>query len=261
MSRMDDKFLEEIIGTLKSQTRRQVIELLLENPRGLRFSEIAGSLSIYPSTLEKHLAKLVRSRVISHHGVRYLSTVNSILVWDKFKNLQKIDSSSFFFSHILPIENHCLRDRFGSLTFEVIPDLISIINQIRNDFNDTQEIIQAGGNLDYHIGKSVYGSGMLNHKNKQVEIILTRQLINQIKNHEEENLFRSQFDEKTTRLYEIEDCNFGLGVAESSGFLFLPQLDLKIDYNQCLYTKDSEAIEWLREIFGHLRAQSQIFNH
>lgn len=261
MSRMDDKFLEEIVGTFKSQTRRQVVELLLENPRGLRFSEIARALSIYPSTLEKHLAKLVRSRVISHHNVRYLSTVNSILIWDKFKNLQKIDSSSFLFSHILPIENHDLRVRFGSLTFEVIPDLISIINQIRIDFNDTQGLIQAGGNLDYHIGKSVYGSGMLNHKNKRVEIILTRQLINQIKSHEEENIFLSKVDEKTTWLYEIEECNFGLGVGDSSGFLFLPQLDFKIDWNQCLYTKNQEAIEWLREVFGHLKVQSQVFNH
>jgi predicted transcriptional regulator len=260
MSQMDDELFEDIVGAFKSQTRRQVVELLLENPRGLRFSEIARALSIYPSTLEKHLAKLVRSRLIAHYDNLYLSTVNSILVWEKFRNLQKIDSRPYLFSHIFPIENHDIRIRFGSLTFEVISDLISIINQIKNDFNDTQELIQAGGNLDYQIGKTVYGSGMLNHKNTRVEIVLTRQLINQIQNREEENLFLSKFDEKTTWLYEIEECNFGLGVGESSGFLFLPKLDFEIDYNQCLYTKDPEAIEWLRELFDHLKAQSQIFN-
>lgn len=257
---MNDDFLEEIIGALKSQTRRQVVELLLENPEGLRFSEIARALSIYPSTLEKHLAKLVRSKVISHHDIHYLSTVNSILVWENFKNLQKIDSGSYLSSHTLPIENHDLRVRFGSLTFEVILDLISIVNQIKNDFKAAQDLIQAGGNLDYQIGKTVYGSGMLNHKNTQVEIILTRQLINQIQNQEEENLFLSKFDEKKTWLYEIEECNLGLGVGESSGFLFLPKLDFEIDYNQCLHTKDPDAIEWLRDLFDHLKAQSQIFN-
>jgi len=257
---MKDELLEDIVGAFRSYTRRQVIELLLENPRGLRFNEIARALSIYPSTLEKHLAKLARCRIISHHDNRYLSTVNSILIWEKFKNLQKIDSSSFLSSHILPIENYGLRDRFGSLNFEVILDLISIINQIKNDFDDTQNFIQAGGNLDYQIGKTVYGSGMLNHKNTRVEIILTRRLINQIQNREEENLFLSGFGEKTTWLYEIEKCDLGLGVGKSSGFLFLPKLDFEVDYNQCLYSKDPEALEWLRELFGHLKAQSQIFN-
>lgn len=257
---MDDELLEEIVGAFKSQTRRQVVELLLEKPRGLRFSEIARALSIYPSTLEKHLAKLVRSRVISHHDNRYLSTVNSILIWEKFKSLQNIDSKPYLCSHILSIEDHDLRVRFGSLTFEVILDLISIINQIKNDYNDKQELIQAGGNLDYQIGKVVYGSGMLHHKNTRVEIILTRELINQIQNREEENLFLSRFDENKTLLYEIEECDFGLGVGESSGFLFLSKLDFEIDYNQCLYTKDPEAIEWLRELFDYLKAQSQIFN-
>ncbi|MFW9845666.1 MAG: ArsR family transcriptional regulator [Candidatus Thorarchaeota archaeon] len=257
---MEDDLLEEIVGAYRFHMRRQVVELLLDNPRGLRFSEIARALSIYPSTLEKHLAKLVRSRIISHHDGRYLSTMNTILIWEKFKNLQKIGSSPFLSSHILPIKNHDLRVRFGSLTFEVIFDLISIINQIRNDFNETQELIQAGGNLDYHIGRTVYGSGMLNHKNSRVEIVLTHQLINQIQNREEENLFLSGFDEEATRLYEIETCDLGLGVGESSGFLFLPRLDFQIDYNQCLYTKDPEAIRWLRDLFAHLKQQSQIFN-
>ena len=257
---MDDELLEEIVGAFKSQTRRQVIELLLENPRGLCFSEIAKALSIYPSTLEKHLARLVRSAVISHHDNRYLSTVNSFIIWEKFKNLQKIDSRPYLSSHTLPIENHDLRVRFGSLNFEVILDLISIINQIKNDFNNTQELIQAGGTLDYQIGKTVYGSGILSHKNVQVEIILTRQLINQIQNRAEENLFLSGFDENKTWLYELEECDLGLGVGKSSGFLFLPKLDFKVDYNQCLYTKDPAAIEWLRDLFNHLKAQSQVFN-
>ncbi|MFX0108182.1 MAG: ArsR family transcriptional regulator [Candidatus Hodarchaeota archaeon] len=257
---MDDDSLDEIVGTFKSRTRREVVELLLENPRGLRFMEISKSLRIHPSTLENHLAKLVGSRVISHHEDLYLSTVNSIILWERLKHLRNIDSNSYLSSHILPLENHNLRARFGPLTFEVIPDLISIINQVKNDFNDTQALIQAGGNLDYHIGKSVYGSGMLNHKNTRVEIILNRQLVNQIRNREEENLFLNQFDEETTRLYEIEECSLGLGVGESSGFLFLPQLDSEIDYNRCLYTKEPKAIEWLRDVFGHLKAQSQIFN-
>lgn len=260
MFELENELLEEIIGAFKSQTRRQVVKLLLKHPRGLRFSEIARALSVYPSTLEKHLARLVRSGVISHHDNRYLSTVNSIIIWEKFKNLQEIDSRSYLDSHILLVENHDLRVRFGQLTFEVIPNLISVINQIKNDFNCTQEFIQAGGNLDYEIGKTVYGSGMLDHKNSRVELILTRELINQIQNQEEENLFLSRFDEKTTWLYEIEECDLGLGVGESSGFLFLPKLDFEIDYNQCLYTKDPTAIEWLRELFSHLIAQSQIFN-
>jgi len=257
---MDNKSLEEIVSSLKSQTRRQVVKLLLETPRGLRFSEIARTLNIHPSTLEKHLARLMKSRVISHFNDRYLSTVNSILIWEKIKNLQKIDNGSYLFSHILPLDNYELRDRFGSLNFKIIHDLISIINQIKTDFNDTQKLIQAGGNLDYQIGKSVYGSGMLNHNNTRVELILTRQLINQIQNLGEENLFLNKFDEKTTWLYEIEECNLGLGVGESSGFLFLPQLDFEIDYNQCLYTKDTAAIEWLREVFRLLKTQSQTFN-
>ncbi|MFW9889347.1 MAG: ArsR family transcriptional regulator [Candidatus Thorarchaeota archaeon] len=257
---MDDEFLDEIVGILKSRTRREVVELLLENPRGLRFMEISKSLRIYPSTLEKHLARLVGSRVVAHHENLYFSTVNSILLWERFKHLRNLNSSSYLSSHILPLENHNLRARFGSLTFEVIPDLISIINQIKNDFNEAQGLIQAGGNLDYHIGKSVYGSGMLNHKNTRVEIILNRQLMKKIQNRGEENLFMTQFDEKTTWVYEIESCNLGLGVGDSSGFLFLPGLDFAVDYNQCLYTKDPDTVQWLREVFGHLKAQSQIFN-
>ena len=260
MSQMENEPPEEIIGALKSQNRRQVIKLLLENPRGLRFSEISRALNIYPSTLEKHLAKLVKSRVISHYDIRYLSTANSIMIWEKFKNLLTNVSNPYLFSHTLLLENHNLRARFGSLDFEVIPDLISIIKQIKNDFSKTQCLIQAGGNLDYHIGRSIYESGMLNHKNTQVELILTRRLISQIQRQGEENLFLSKFDEKKTWLYKIEECSLGLGIGECSGFLFLPQLNIEVDYNQCLYTKSPEALEWLREVFGHLKAQSQIFN-
>ena len=142
----------------------------------------------------------------------------------------------------------------------MIPDLISIINQIKNDFNDTQALIQAGGNLNYQVGKGVYESGMLSHKNTRVELILTQHLIDQIQLQEEESLFLSKFDEKTTWLYKIEKCSLGLGVGESSGFLFLPLLDFEVDYHQCLYTKSRDALKWLREVFGHLKAQSQVFN-
>ncbi|MFW9850750.1 MAG: ArsR family transcriptional regulator [Candidatus Thorarchaeota archaeon] len=256
---MNDGYFEEIISTLNSHTRRQVLQLLLENPQGLRFSEIARALNIYPSTLEKHLALLVTNKMISHHDVSYFSTVNSILIWDKLEDLKKLDSHPYLSSHIFPLDNQNLRNRFGSLYFEIIPDLISIINQIKNDFSEPQTLVQAGGNLDYQIGKSVYRSGLLNHKNTRVEIILTKQLIDKIRSQQEEDLFLSGFDDKTTCLYEIEECSMGLGVGKYSGFLFLPQLDFKVDYNQCLYTKSTDALEWLREIFNHLRAKSQIF--
>ena len=257
---MEDDVLEELVGALKSQTRRKVVKLLLENRRGLRFSEITRALHIYPSTLEKHLDILVKSRIIAHHENRYLSTVNSFFIWEKFKNLQNIDSIPFLSSHILDIEHRDLRERFGSLTFEVIHDLISIINQIKKDFDDKQKLVQAGGNLDYYIGRAIYGSGMLDHKKTRIELILTHNLITQIQNQKEENLFLSGFDEQLTWLYEIQDCSLSLGVGESSGFLFLPDLDTNIDYNQCLYTTHPDALDWLREVFGYLKAQSQVFN-
>ncbi len=256
---MDDEHLEKTIGALKAQKRRQVVELLLENPQGLRFNEISRALSIYPSTLEKHLAKLVESLVISHHDGRYLATVNSIHISDAIKNLQRNGFIYYLSSHILLLDNHELRARFGSLIFEVIPDLISIINQIKSDFDETQVLIQAGGNLDYQIGKSIYQSGMLNHEKIQVELILTHELIDLIRSHGEENLFMNQFNDKTTRLYEIQECSLGIGVGESSGFLFLPRLDFEVDYHQCLYTRSSSSIAWLRDVFGYLKAQSQVF--
>lgn len=257
---MEDEFLEQIIGSLKLQIRRQVVTLLIENPLGLRFSEISKSLGIYPSTLEKHLAKLVDSRVISHHDGRYLATANSVFIWNAIRNLQAIDASPYLSTHVLLLDNQNLQSRFGSLSFEVIPDLISILHRIKVDFNEAQSLVQAGGDMDYQIGKSVYESGMLSHKETRVELILTKRLVDMIRSREEENLFMSQFNERTTWLYTIAECSLGLGVGDSSGFLFLPQLDFEVDYHQCLYTRSPITIAWLREVFAHLRAQSQVLN-
>jgi len=260
MNIMDDDLFEGVLACIKSQTRRKVIELLLENPHGLRFSEISTFLNIYPSTLEKHLSKLVATRAVSHHDNLYLATVNSLFLWSRIKKIQNLDSNSYLSSHLLPLANENLRVKFGSLEFDVIPDLISIINLIRNDFSEKQSLIQAGGNLDYHIGKSVYGSGMLDHSQVKVEIILTHELIDRIRTQGEEDIFLGGFNERTTWLYEIKECNLGLGVGTSSGFLFLPTLDLKVDYNQCLYSRSSDSLSWLRELFDNLKKQSIIFN-
>ncbi len=257
---MDDKFLNEIMGVLRSRTRRQVLELLLHNVHGLRFSEIARTLGIYPSTLEKHLASLVKSGTIAHHDRLYLPTLNSGRIWHSLDGFLSMTQEPYLMTHTLPLEDEILQLEFRPLSFEVIPDLISIINRIRDDFEEPQTLIQAGGQLNYQIGRSVYGSGMLSHKKTKVEIVLTTQLINEIRERGEESLFLSQFDEKKTQLYSIKECSLGLGVSDFSGFLFLPGLDREIDFHQCLYTQSREGVAWLKKIFGHLKTQAQVFN-
>jgi predicted transcriptional regulator len=257
---MDDESLDEAMGVLRSRTRRQVLELLLHNIRGLRFSEIAKTLKIYPSTLEKHLAILVKSGTIAHHNRLYLPTLNSGRIWRALDGFLSMTPEPYLMTHTLLLEDETLRLEFRSLTFDVIPDLISIINRIRNDFERPQTLIQAGGQLDYQIGRSVYGSGLLSHKKTKVEIILTAQLINDIRERGEEELFLSQFDESKTQLYSIKECSLGMGVSDSSGFLFLPGLDYEIDFHQCLYTQSREGVAWLKKVFGHLKTQAQVFN-
>ncbi|MFW9886247.1 MAG: winged helix-turn-helix domain-containing protein, partial [Candidatus Thorarchaeota archaeon] len=192
---MDDESLNEIMGVLRSRTRRKVLELLLHSVQGLRFSEIARALEVYPSTLEKHLASLVKSGTIAHHNLLYLPTLNSGRIWQALDGFLSMFPEPYLMTHTLPLEDDVLRRECRSLTFEIVPDLISIINKIREDFEKSQTMIQAGGQLDYHIGRSVYGSGMLSHKKTRVEIILTEQLINDIRYRGEESLFLSQFDE------------------------------------------------------------------
>jgi predicted transcriptional regulator len=258
-SNLDDESLNAIMRVLRSRKRRQVLELVLHNVQGLRFSEIARALEIYPSTLEKHLASLVKSGAIAHHNQLYLPTLNSGLIWQALDGFLSISPEPYLMTHTLPLEDDMLRREFRSLTFEVILDLISIINKIRDDFEKPQTMIQAGGQLDYHIGRSVYGSGMLSHKKTKVEIILNEQLINDIRCRGEESLFLSQFDESMTQLYSIKECSLGLGVSDSSGFLFLPRLDHVVDFNQCMYTQSREGVSWLKKVFGCFKKQAQIF--
>jgi len=257
---MDDESLNEILRVLKSTTRRRVLELLLENPYGLRFSEIAKTLEIYPSTLEKHLEKLVKSGVIAHHERLYLSTVYSGRICETLNGFLAIPPGHYLSTHTLLLDDPALLLEFRSLRFEVIPDLISIVNRIRKDFDNAQTLIQAGGQLDYSIGRSVYEFGMLSHRKTRVEVILTERLIDEIREQGNESLFLSQFDEQKTQLYAIQKCSLGIGVSESSGFLFLPGLDFEVDFHKCLYTGSREGVAWLKRVFGHLKKQARAFN-
>ena len=128
-----------------------------------------------------------------------------------------------------------------------------------NENFKNESFIQAGGRLDYRIGRSVYSSEMLSHKNSKVEMILTLDLIDEIQENKEENIFMNQFNEKHTNLYAIKECNLGLGVSQSAGFLYLPNIDFSIDFQQCLYTTDTEGINWLKKAFNFLKSQSKLF--
>lgn len=256
---MSDDYLDRILGALRSQTRRRILELLLDNSHGLRFSEIGRTLNVYPSTLEKHLTRLVKDEVIAHESNRYMPTLNSGLIWKALGNFRTIPKHPYFSNHTLLLDDENLQREFRSLNFDVITDIISIVNRIKEDFEKPQNSIQAGGAMDHDLGKGIYGSGMLSHKDVNVEIILTTQLIDEIQGRGEETLFLSQFDTKKTSLFSVEDCDFGLGVGDDAGLLFLPRLDFTVDFHQCLYSHGPNEVAWLKKLFKHLKKQSRPF--
>ena len=106
--------LENQFKVLASETRLRIVDVLLQNSPGLRFSEIAKALDIYPSTLEDHLKRLVNVGFISHKDGTYQCNVNTERVFILVKTLNDNNAHNYFSSHFLAVDDESLKERFSN---------------------------------------------------------------------------------------------------------------------------------------------------
>ncbi|MGY5876089.1 MAG: helix-turn-helix domain-containing protein [Candidatus Thorarchaeota archaeon] len=248
---------EELLKVLASETRLKVIEAILDQEKGMRFNEIARALEIYPSTLEDHLKRLVESRFIVHIDNRYLSNINTTHAAWLIESLSAVTNDSYFSTHQLSIKDVDLRSKFHSLSYEVYRDLLSILGKAKETFVQDVKLGYLGGSMNMKIEQGFFELWQPDFKETEVEAVFTKQGIGDLKKMEHPEKFIDAVDPSKTRIYVIDECDYAIGGCERGGFLFLPDLHSKVDFNSCLCFETDEGIKWLRSLFESLKARSQ----
>lgn len=246
----------ELLKTLASETRLDIINLLISEPDGLRFIDIANALKIYPSTLEDHLKRLVERKMIVHWENRYLANINTERASWIVSALVPIRNEAFFATHRLTIGDLELRNKIQSLNFEIYSDLLSIMSKASETLFQGIETCFLGGALDMNLEQGFFELLNPSLKSTHVEAVFTREGLEDLRRLDGLERIIDAMDLSQVQLYVIENCDFVIGGSERGGLLFLPQNNSKVDFNSCLYFEDSAGIEWLRAVFEFLRTRS-----
>lgn len=246
-----------ILKTLASETRMKVIELLLSTPEGLRFTDIAKALDIYPSTLEDHLKRLVNRKLLLHVEDRYLANMNAELASRAIMQLAPIVDEPYFATHKLTVEHPELKERFHSLTYTIYHDVLSVLSKAKDTFDAGIERGFFGGTMDMRLEEGFFELWNPTFKNARVEGIFTKQGIEDLKKLRHPEIFIDAVEPSRIELYLVDDCDFALGGSDQGGFLFLPTYDGTVDFTSCLCFESPEGVMWLQEVFDDLRARSK----
>ncbi len=254
---MEFTALENQFKVLASETRLRIVDALLQNNTGLRFSEIAKALDIYPSTLEDHLKKLVDVGFISRKDGIYLCNVNTERVYKLAKVLSDDCGYTYFTTHSLSVDDESLKERFLSLKYDGVFDLLSLMNKVRTIVDSGLTIAKAGGALDIQLEVSFFEFYQMDLKDTNIEVLFTKSILDDFMKIENKEIFFKGFDPNRTRLYIIDDCNIAILASESFGALFLPVLEGKVDFTQALLFSDQTSVDWLHDLFDFLKSQGE----
>lgn len=251
---MDFTALENQFKVLGSETRLRVVDVILQNSGGLRFSEIAKALDIYPSTLEDHLKRLVDAGFISHTDNIYRCNVNTERVYQLAKSLHDCCEPPYFSSHVLSIDNESLKERFLKLKYDGVFDLISLMNKVKSVIDGGLTIAKAGGAMDMHLEVSFFEFYPMDLKETDVELLFTKSLLEGFLKFENKELFFKGLNPDKTRIHVVDDCRIAMMTSEGFGALFLPALDGKVDFTQGIFFSDQASVDWLHGLFDYLKS-------
>ncbi len=252
---MDFTLIENQFKVLGSATRLQVIDLLLQNKEGLRFSEIAKKLDIYPSTLEDHLKRLIDAEFISHMDGRYQSNVNTERVHLFARTMHDSCTPSYFSTHLLAIEEPSLKDRFLTLECDGVIDLLALMNKAKSIIDDGLSIAKVGGAMDMQLEVSFFEFYPMDLREADLEILFTKHLLEEFLQHEKRDLFMQGFNPKRSKIYIVDDCKFAMMTTTTHGALFLPHLNGKTDFTQGLFFSNPQAVDWLNDLFDYTKSK------
>lgn len=251
---MDFATLENQFKVLGSETRLRVLDVLLANTDGLRFSEIAKKLDIYPSTLEDHLKRLVETGFISHTNSLYRYNLNTEYAYQIAGSLARFCSSNYFSTHILVLDDDLLKERFLTLKCDGVFDILALMNKAKSVIDSGADSAKAGGAMNMELELSFFEFYPINLKGSNLEILFTKSLLEEFLKHEKKDIFLQGFDSSRTKVFIVEDCNFAVMTTAKFGALFLPTLDGEMDFSQALFFSDQIAVNWLNDLFDYTKS-------
>jgi len=254
---MEYSTLENQFKVLASETRLRIVDVLLQDGIGLRFSEIANALDIYPSTLEDHLKRLVEVSFISHKDGMYRCNVNTERVYRLVKSFSDNTSNTYFSTHSLAVDDESLRDRFLGLKYDGVYNLLSLMNKTKTIVEDGMTLAKAGGAMDMQLEVSFFEFYQMDLKETDIEVLFTKSILNDLMKIESKEIFFKGFTPDRTRLYIIDNCNIAMMASESFGALFLPVLEGNVDFTQGIFFSDRTSVAWLHDLFDYLKSHGE----
>jgi len=251
---------ESLFKTLSSETRLKIMDLLGKEERGLRFSKISQALDIHSSTLEDHLKRLVENGIISHTDNRYISTLNSLRFRHFIESISSDELNNYMSSHLMTIENRKLADELWKLDFTLMTDLLSIIRKAQTSFTTDSEWGFLGGSMNMRLEQSFFELWDPDLKGIALDAVFTPEGIEDIISMNLGNLFFDAVSPDKINIYTIPECNWAIAGNKKGGLLFLPDLQFKVDFTQCLCFESERGRKWLMKVFEHLKSRSSIIN-
>ncbi|MBD3407539.1 MAG: ArsR family transcriptional regulator [Candidatus Lokiarchaeota archaeon] len=247
---------EGILKTLGSETRLRILVLLSKSESDMRFSDIARALDIHKSTLEDHLRKLVDYHFVSQHDGKYTANINTeyaLSVLDICNNT----TEAYFSTHNLSIPDKLLRYEFTRLNPEVLGNMLTLVDRLQNELYEQPEYIRVGGALDMDLETALLEIWKPDFTQTDSEFVFSRQIIESLKGISFDSVLMQSVSTNVTRLFCMEKiCNIGYGFTDQGGALFLPDLDNKLDFSQCLLLQGHFAVDWFNRLHRSLKEQA-----
>ncbi|MBD3216162.1 MAG: ArsR family transcriptional regulator [Candidatus Lokiarchaeota archaeon] len=259
------KNINELLGCLKSEKRLRILKLLLDSEAGLQFSEIAEALSLVPSTLEYHLKTLVKLNLISHFDAIYSTNALTQLFCNLYKALSTLNPLiPYLNSHKLSMDDPNLFLNFITSNPIFLSDLISMLEMMKELVKSKISKFRIAGSFNLTLEERVMQFSEYDIHLDQLEIISTYEEYQKLLDYENYDYFFSFIDISNIQLFLVNECNYYMGIGESSqdvfGILFLPDATDEIDFQKALLFRGKHNVSWLNEIFEMVKRDAKRIN-
>lgn len=254
----DSKLSNNIFAALKAEKRIQILQCLMETSNPMQFSEISKKLSIIPSTLEYHLKQLEEQNLLTHIENFYAKNAYSKIVWNALLSLSKLSYLiPYLKTHAFPIDDTELLFKFIISDVEVVPDMISLLSLMKDKAVKNISSLKLAGTFNLELEERMMQLGNFEFNINEIEIISNYENFRDFLFYENFEYFLSFTDFKNIHLFLIDKCDFYLAIADDFGGLFLPDVENKMDFQQCLAFKNSTAVQWLNDVFERLKKKTK----
>ncbi|TXT57855.1 MAG: hypothetical protein BAJATHORv1_10563 [Candidatus Thorarchaeota archaeon] len=243
-----------VFKALASETRLRIILLLSKNKEAMRFSDIARELDIHKSTMEDHIRKLIDSGLISQHEGLYTSNINSEYCLTMMDVCSRVALDSYLSTHRLEIPDKQLQYEFTTLKFEVLTNILTLVERLQKELYNQPEYIRVGGALDMAIETSLLEIWQPDFKSIDSEFVFPKEVIESLKGLSADSVLIRNVSTDVTRLFYMKKpCNIGYGFTERGGVVFLPSLDNNLGFSQCLFLQGPRAVYWFNRLHRSLK--------